>query len=272
MQPRRRHWSSPLGKTAVLTLLAGVLAVPSGGGQAGEKPHASFPKLDRRAEKLPPAFQGVNPEAFYWRLPDDTRNDGEGDDEYRARVERNHAPIAGTYAFPVQLQSGTLTLGPCSWSASYDEAAKRVVVVTTAVHDNRVCLFYKTNVEPFQAGGAPLPPTARERKDKSVQLQIENGRGSAALRSLQSGNEPSLAIADVEPARATQLLEGKGLGIAAVADAVGAGDVDLERIEIGPLTPIELWIRTYLIVVRQPEIWLFDKKTGEILRKLPLQD
>ena len=239
-------------------LAAGAVAAP-----AGPAPAA----FDRSAAKLPPGFAGLEPEGFYWQLPDETRNPGEGDEAWAERTAQARAPYAGARAFSVHLRPGTPgEEEPCAWWARYEEARKRLVVSTNAVSGERVCLVYRTNAPPFQKARGKLAPGEKERKDKAVELKLQGGAKPAGAG---EATLLELSVDDVDPERAKRLLSG-GLRVLAVADATGSGDVDLYRLRPGSATQVEVWVRSYRIVVTRPEVWLLDRKTGEVLLKKPL--
>lgn len=244
--------------------LALALVLPflaAGAAPAGRAPAA----FDRTAAKLPPGFAGLEPEGFYWQLPDETRNPGESDEAWSERTAQARAPYAGSRAFSVHLRPGTPgEEEPCVWWARYEEARKRLVVSTNAVSGERVCLVYRTNAPPFQKARGPLAPGEKERKDKAVELKLAGGARPAGGETLLE-----LIVDDVDPERAKRLLSG-GLRVLVVADATGSGDVDLYRLRAGSATQVEVWVRSYRIVVTRPEVWLFDRKTGEVLLKKPL--
>ncbi|KAA0254988.1 hypothetical protein FBQ97_14940 [Acidobacteria bacterium ACD] len=234
-------------------------APPTGGAPAA---------FDRNATKLAPGFSGLEPEGFYWKLPDETRDPGESDADYAERTAKERAPFAGGHAFAVHLRPGAGAEGePCAWRARYDEGAGKLVVVTSALAKDRVCLVYRTNAPPFSKPKGPLAPGEKERKDKAIELKIASGTG-------REGAGPAgvteLSVAGVEPAAGKRLAAGD-LRVVVVADTTGSGDVDLYRLRPGTSTEPEIWVRSYRIVVARPEAWLFDRKTGEIFLKEPLE-
>lgn len=241
------------------------LLQPAGAAPPAAGAPAAF---DRNATKLPPGFSGLEPEGFYWKLPDETRDPGESDADYAERTAKERAPFAGSHAFAVHLRPAAGTGGePCAWRSRYDEGATRLVLVTTALAKDRVCLVYRTNAPPFQKPKGPLAPGEKERKDKAIELEIAAGTG-------REGAGPSgvteIAVAGVEEAAGKRLAAGD-LRVVVVADTTGSGDVELYRLRPGTETEPEIWVRSYRIVVARPEAWLFDRKTGEILLKEPLE-
>lgn len=246
-------------RVASLLLLAAVAAAA-----------AVPPAVDRAAAKLPPGFSGIEPEGFYWKLPDETRDDDESDEAYRERTAKARAPLAGTKAFAVPLRAGALDgAGPCAWRARYDEAARRLVVETNAVSDGRACLVYKSNAPPFQKPKGELAPGEKERKDKAVELKLDGV-------SLRDGAVPAPGrletnVDGVDAERGKRLVSG-ALKAVVVADATGSGDVSLYDYRPKSTPDVEIWVRSYLVVVTKPELWLYDQKSGEILLKKPLLD
>ncbi len=208
--------------------------------------------FDRAAKRLPAGFTGSDAESFFWSLP------GARDDE-PGEIPKQ---LSGVRAFRIKVSTGAASTPDCEWSATV--GTDRVTVkAPPGAASGSFCLAFTRQVR-TRPVTSPAGETVQvqETYEKLFSVKTNSAAEVEAIQKALTGGELLISVERslaAEASRVAALL---------VGDVAGTPGFEMSEGDAQPgknNTPVRR--NNYLIPGTGIEIWLFDKKSGEVIAK-----